>query len=392
MTELLWLVAGMTIGVGLTTVVAGRRYRAARHPAPSTARTGDLEPTSPRQPGVAAITDAELLTTVIEAMPTGVLIVDGNGNELHRNEAMRQLGSDSQAQFLIAATANHLVRSALRGTARSQRLDLFGPPARVITISAAPIGRHGQAGAVIIADDVTERSRLDAVRTDFVANISHELKTPIGALAVLCETLVGETDPAISRRLAAKTVDEAHRVSHIVDDLLELSLIELGQAHDPTDVRVAALIDSAVARSRYLAEQVGVEVRVEDGAAVETVPADQRQLESALGNLVDNAVKYSDSGGVVVIRTSCDDEQLVFEVIDSGIGIPAADLERVFERFYRVDRGRGRGTGGTGLGLSIVRHIANNHGGSVSVDSRLGQGSSFRLSLPLREQRSGVSV
>jgi two-component system sensor histidine kinase SenX3 len=239
-------------------------------------------------------------------------------------------------------------------------------------------------GAMVTVEDVTERSRLDAVRTDFVANISHELKTPIGALAVLAETLIDETDPAVIGRLADRTVNEAHRVAKIIDDLLELSRIELSGDLIVSSCDVGLLVVEAASRNSFLARQNKVAVDAGDIPVGLSINADHAQITSALGNLVDNAVKYSDANGVVNVTAKPDQQGVTFVVSDNGIGIPSHDLDRIFDRFYRVDRARSRGTGGTGLGLSIVRHVANNHGGSVTVESHEGEGSTFRLYIPER--------
>jgi two-component system, OmpR family, sensor histidine kinase SenX3 len=230
------------------------------------------------------------------------------------------------------------------------------------------------------------------VRTDFVANISHELKTPVGALAVLAETLIDETDPDIVGRIAERLLDEAHRAARTIDDLIELSRIELGGEQLRDGVDVADVIRCAVERGEALAEQRSIRITVLDtetpGGSI-TVTGDRRQLISAVGNLVENAVKYSEPAGQVQIRWRSEGPWVEFMVADQGVGIPARDLDRIFERFYRVDKARSRGTGGSGLGLSIVRHVATNHGGEVLVSSSEGEGSTFVLRIP-REARPGV--
>jgi two-component system sensor histidine kinase SenX3 len=223
------------------------------------------------------------------------------------------------------------------------------------------------------------------VRTDFVSNISHELKTPVGALAILAEAMSDSDDPEVNRHLALKMVEEAHRASSTIDDLLELSRIELGGPGDRESVGIGEVLGEAIARHRLTAETAGVCVRrVGDEEIV--VDGDRRQLVSAVSNLIDNAVKYSNVDSNVTVSARADGEFAIIEVADEGIGIPARDLDRVFERFYRVDRARSRTTGGTGLGLAIVRHVATNHGGDVSVRSREGEGSTFTLRIPLEQE------
>jgi two-component system sensor histidine kinase SenX3 len=237
-------------------------------------------------------------------------------------------------------------------------------------------------GALVEIEDITERARLEAMRTDFVANISHELRTPVGALALLAETLVGEDDQEVVTRLAGKMVVEAHRVGRIIEDLLELSRIELGEQPQREPVSVGLVASEAVDRVRHLAEQRSIGVKVHEPSRRLTVIGDRRQLASAVANLVENGLKYSDPGSEVEVKATTDGTWVDVQVVDHGIGIPARDLDRIFERFYRVDRGRSRETGGTGLGLAIVRHVATNHGGSVSVVSQEGAGSTFTLRLP----------
>jgi two-component system sensor histidine kinase SenX3 len=231
-------------------------------------------------------------------------------------------------------------------------------------------------------EDITERYLVDAVRTDFVANISHELKTPVGALAVLAEALSQEDDLDIIHRLSEKMVDEAIRVGRTIDDLLELSRIEFGGEAVKDEVDAEAIISESISRVSPLASTHAIKVAMIELATPLKVVGDRRQLVSAIGNLVENAVKYSEAGSAVEVTARADGDWVEFTVKDFGLGIPSRDLDRVFERFYRVDRARSRDTGGTGLGLAIVRHVANNHGGDVSVTSIEGEGSTFALKIP----------
>jgi two-component system sensor histidine kinase SenX3 len=244
-------------------------------------------------------------------------------------------------------------------------------------------GADRRLGVVVVIDDVTDRRRLEAVRRDFVANISHELKTPVGALALLAETLLAEDDPAIAHRLAERMLTEAFRVGRTIDDLLELSRIEADEEGRREEVPVHVFVAEAADRVQPAAEQQGISIEVEEPPKRLVVAGDRRQLVSATYNLLDNAVKYSDAGASVQVRARTDGKWVDVEVQDHGIGIPGRDIERVFERFYRVDRARSRETGGTGLGLAIVRHVASNHAGDVQVTSTEGEGSTFTLRLPV---------
>jgi two-component system sensor histidine kinase SenX3 len=230
--------------------------------------------------------------------------------------------------------------------------------------------------------DETDRARLDAVRTDFVANVSHELKTPVGAMTLLADALAGADEPEVVERLAGRIVDEAERLSRTIDDLLELSRIELEGQAVTEPVSVDLVISEAVGRARSLAARRDISIGVCNAPSGLEMVGDRRQVVSALGNLVENAVKYSEAAGAVAVRAERVDDWIEMTVVDHGIGIPARDLERIFERFYRVDRARSRETGGTGLGLSIVRHVAANHGGDVRVSSIEGEGSTFVLRVP----------
>jgi two-component system, OmpR family, sensor histidine kinase SenX3 len=321
------------------------------------------------------------LQEAMDALPQAVLIVDDDGAVLERNVAAHAFVDARHGDALVEAAVSELVESALLGEPSSRTIDLFGPPRRVVVVSTIPLGSGAGRTAVAIVDDITERRRLEAVRTDFVANISHELKTPVGAIGLLAETLEAEDDPEVAERLAHRIHDEAFRVGRTIDDLLDLSKIELGQVSSPESVSVEGIVREAVARIRPAAEHAAITVTasVPDGLVV---AGDRRQLTSALSNLLDNAVKYSDPGGSVEVEAVGRAGEVQLTVSDHGIGIPARDIERVFERFYRVDQARSRETGGTGLGLAIVRHVVANHHGSVEVDSRLGEGSTFTLLLP----------
>jgi two-component system sensor histidine kinase SenX3 len=273
-----------------------------------------------------------------------------------------------------------LLKAALQGEERRQTLDLFGPPARVLLVHAQPVD---VGGALATISDITERARLDAVRTDFVANISHELKTPVGALSLLAEALADCDDPEIVTRLSGKIVKEAERLTLAIEDLLELSRIELGGEANWERLSTVRILEDAADRVRVLAERRHIRLEIQKEAQPLFVVGDRRQLVSAIGNLVDNAVKYSEMDSTVRLGACLDGDRLTFSVADSGMGIASQHLDRIFERFYRVDRARSRDTGGVGLGLAIVRHVAANHGGEVKVTSQEGEGSTFMLSIPV---------
>ena len=319
--------------------------------------------------------DLDLLVGVIGQVAPGVAVTAADGRSLVRSAAMVEGHGELLVQEAVAA----VLASAAGGERAERRIDLIGPPPRTIVVRGAPVA---DGATVAIVEDHTERVRLDSVRTDFVANISHELKTPVGALAVLAEALAENDDAESNRKLAEKMVYEAHRVSSTIDELLELSRIELGGPVEREEVLVAAVLGEVLARNRFSAETAGVALQIPSTNG-STVVGDHLQLVSAISNLVDNAIKYSERGGSVVVEAKFVEGWLEVSVTDRGVGIPSRDLDRIFERFYRVDRARSRATGGVGLGLSIVRHVAANHGGEVTVQSKEGEGSTFVLRIPI---------
>jgi two-component system sensor histidine kinase SenX3 len=317
------------------------------------------------------------LRRALDALPIGVVLADPTGHTTVENIAARI--HHGHAAVLVEEAVEQQVRRAVRGLGGGQTVEFIGPPRTVLDVQAIPLE---DGGALVTIEDVSERARLDAVRTDFVANISHELKTPVGALAVLAEALADIDDPMAIRRLADKLVGEAHRAARTIDDLLELSRTELGGAAATDRVSVSHVIDDAVMRAQAAAEHHQIDVIVDHGPADLHVLGSQRQLVSAVANLLENAVKYSDAGSKVNVEARSEDGWIEITVTDTGVGIPPRDIDRIFERFYRVDRARSRDTGGTGLGLSIVRHVATNHSGEVTVHSREGEGSVFTIRMP----------
>ena len=349
---------GIAIGVGI-----GLAIRRADRPA--TVDSPDVSATSSSP------------AAILEDLDTGVVLCDRFGVITYRNAMARSLAGTHFGVLLDAAIERNLA-SARTGIAGEELVELYGPPKSTFIVRTHQVD-DGSACAFI--DDVSDRRRIEAMRTDLVANISHELKTPIGAIAVLAETLVDEDDPDVVDRVAERMLDEAHRAVRTIDDLLELSQIERGGETVSEEVAAGEIVTAAIDRAAPLAEQRGVEIAV-PVVSVADVRGDRRQLVSALGNLVENAVKYSEPGGRVDITIRRDGDSVCFEVADQGVGVPVRDLDRIFERFYRVDKARSRGTGGSGLGLAIVRHVATNHGGEVTVSSSEGLGSTFVLRIP----------
>lgn len=327
------------------------------------------------------------LASALAVIPQGVVVFDTDAAIVFRNKVAAGYLTARHGEALVEEAINELAIELLAEGASvppSRTVDLFGPPRRTLVLTGVALEEHAEeVGAVVVIDDVTERRRLEAVRRDFVANISHELRTPVGALALLAETLVAESEPAVAQRLAERMLTEAFRVGRTIDDLLELSRIEAYESAVREQVPVHLFLAEAVDRVRGAADQRDITIEVDEPSVRLGVTGDRRQLVSAIYNLLENAVKYSDPGSSVQVAARTDGRWVDITVRDHGIGIPRRDLERVFERFYRVDRARSRETGGTGLGLAIVRHVANNHAGEVHVDSREGEGSTFTLRLPV---------
>ncbi len=490
--------------------------------------------------------DAIRLRRSLDTFPQGVVLCDEHGAVVYRNTRADALMTSRHGDALAAQVVTELLEDAWDAGAAERTLDLYGPPRRTLAVRARLIddGRR-PLGVIAVIEDVSERRRLEEIRRDFVANVSHELKTPMGALGLLAETLVTEPDGDVARRLASRIHTEAFRVSRIIDDLLDLSRIESEEAPPREPVPVNLVMAEAVERVRATAEQRGITITMDEPEPHVVVLGDRRQLVSAMHALVENAVNYSYDGSTVAVEarvassspdgaasssgtwtvssarptpvvatraasaaegglgadhegrpgaggagrggregseesrvglssgaapaqvtassptspppgpasngsvgaaepeaaappeatsTSVPEaappevaappeaatiptiagppaqvlaqatngrgateeapappsrETVRIKVVDHGVGIPARDLDRIFERFYRVDQGRSRETGGTGLGLSIVRHVANNHRGWVEVESREGEGSTFTLVLPLPTDRNG---
>jgi two-component system sensor histidine kinase SenX3 len=367
---------------------------AATAPDPAAAATADDGPvaatspsTSPSVSTASSTPSGELLDRLgyaLDQLELGVVLWDGRGQEVFRNRVALAMSEARDGHVLVAAATDELLGEAIAGRTVRRVVELFGPPQESFVVSVGPFVEGGVvSGALAVVEDRSLQRRTETVRRDFVANISHELKTPIGALGLLAETLRDEPDPTVVQRLAERMIVEADRVSRTVDDLLELSRIEFGDDAEFEVVDVVSVVAEAESRIASAAEQSGTKVRAEVPPTL-CLHGDRRQLVSALFNLLDNAVKYSPEDSEILVEAVDDPVDGVVRLLvnDRGIGVPRRDLDRIFERFYRVDRARSRMTGGTGLGLAIVRHVASNHGGEVLVESTEGVGSTFTLVLP----------
>jgi two-component system, OmpR family, sensor histidine kinase SenX3 len=320
---------------------------------------------------------------ILGSMQEGVLLFDADGRSAFANAALvRHLGTDpdSTGQLFPVALRHAVARTV--ESAEPTVVDVeVGSPARWLRVRTTPADDEGS--VLLVVSDITESRRIESVRRDFVANASHELKTPAASIQAAAETLrsATETDPNAVHRFATQLEREALRLSRIVADLLDLSRLESGSELGER-VRVDVLIREECERYQEQARESGVDLRVAAPAA-SAVSGSARDLSLLVRNLIDNAIRYTRPGGRVDIETSENGKgDVLLTVRDTGLGIPVRDLPRVFERFYRVDRARSRETGGTGLGLAIVKHVAENHGGWVDVVSELGQGSTFTVTLP----------
>jgi two-component system sensor histidine kinase SenX3 len=322
------------------------------------------------------------LQAALNALPVAVMVFDGEGSVVESNAASQPFLEARHGDALVGAAVNDLIRVANAGSEASTAIELFGPPRRTVLVTTVPLPEDGQPGAVAFVEDITERRQLEAIRTDLVANISHELKTPVGAIGLLAETLQGEDDRDIVERLANRINAEAMRIAQIIEDLIELSRIESVDGAGTAIVELSEVASDAVESLRTAAVQAEVSVQLVVLSADTRIVGERRQLLSAIGNLIDNAIKYSDSGTVVDVTVEAVANDVVVKVADHGIGIPTRDIDRIFERFYRVDQARSRQTGGTGLGLAIVRHAVVNHEADIDVESRLGEGSTFTMRFP----------
>lgn len=330
------------------------------------------------------------LRTVLDAMVEAVLVTDHHGHVLLTNAALdRLVDTDARGRSIVEVIRSpellQAVQVARKG--RTVAVDVEtrrGDDLRVLAAQVAPLPE--KAGVVAVLHDVTDLKRADRVRRDFVANASHELRTPLTAVRGYTETLRDGAldDPATARRFVDMIHKHTLRLQRLVDDLLALSRAEAPeQTYELQPVDVARIATKVVQELEPQAADRAIDLRTELPEDLPLASGSEGALDEILVNLVDNALKYTPAGGRVIVRARHADDRVVLEVTDTGTGIPARDLDRVFERFYRVDKGRSREVGGTGLGLSIVKHLAQRMDAEVSVVSQPDQGSTFRVALPL---------
>jgi two-component system sensor histidine kinase SenX3 len=333
---------------------------------------------------------------LVATLSSAAVVLDSHDRLVLVNPAARRMGIVRGGR-LDAAALTALARAVRAdGVARERELTLAARPEPPLRLPRRD--REGPAVRVrvtqfasghiaLLLDDVTESRRVEAIRRDFVANVSHELKTPVGALALLAEAIQESSDdPASVRRFADRMTHEAYRLNRLVQELLDLSRLQSADAAPGTHrVSMLRVVGEAVDRTRLAAQAKDITVVMVEDGETPVVIGDERQLTTAVSNLLANAVTYSPEGTRVVVGVRLRDQAVEVSVADEGIGIAESDQERVFERFYRADPARSRATGGTGIGLAIVKHVATNHGGAVSVWSMEGTGSTFTIRLPLAD-------
>ena len=331
---------------------------------------------------------------ILDGMQEGVLELDKDGRVVMMNPSLRQmllLPADAKGKLLIEvvrhADLHELVKRARAGPATALgEIDLPGiKPRRLLTHATALAG--GAGGLLAVFVDVTDLRRLESLRRDFVANVSHELRTPVTAVRSAAETLkvsaLANPDPAVAERFVGIIERNAERLQSLIEDLLELSRLESKEFRlkkERIELGVVASIVLGLFRER--AEKKGIRLATDLQASLPPLHTDQRALEQVISNLVENAVKYCPPGSTVTIGAKEENGGVRVSVVDNGPGIDPKHVPRLFERFYRVDAGRSRDVGGTGLGLSIVKHLVEAMGGAVTVESKVGGGSSFAVMLP----------
>jgi two-component system phosphate regulon sensor histidine kinase PhoR len=337
--------------------------------------------------------DRDRLAIILDNIVEAVAAVDAQGTVIALNPAFCQLFdlSPSSVGTPLLEALRHPKLTALLGEVlkggkvKVEEIELYGKDETHFEAHAVPLLGARQRGALLILHDITRIHKLEKVRRDFVANVSHELRTPLASIRGFAETLRDGAldDREHSQEFLEAIEKDAQRLTALVDDLLDLSAIESGQRPPkPAPVRLLEVAKEAAAALRPLAERQGVAVLIKGEPGPEA-KADRGQMTQVFTNLLANAIKFNHAEGSVTVTAEVEGKTVTVFVSDTGLGIPDEDLPRVFERFYRVDKARSRDMGGTGLGLAIVKHIIEAHHGVVGVQSRVGEGSVFRFTIPV---------
>jgi two-component system sensor histidine kinase SenX3 len=335
---------------------------------------------------LAGITVAQMLQRIVALTPLGTAVVDSHRDVVYLNDRAREFGLVRDRQL-----ESHAWRAAQEALASGNDVEFDLLPKKRSSVGGSELSVHGQARllseedrrfAVVFVYDQSEYARMEASRRDFVANVSHELKTPVGAMAVLAEALLASPDdPQTVQRFGEKVLIEANRLGHMVGELIELSRLQGAERlPDLSPVDVDTIVAEAISRHKVAADNADIVVRTDTPCGFKVL-GNQSLLVTALANLVSNAIAYSPRGSLVSVSCRRRGEHVEMAVTDRGIGIARKDQERVFERFFRGDKARSRATGGSGLGLAIVKHVVNRHRGILDIDSRVGEGSVFTVFL-----------
>ena len=341
---------------------------------------------TPAEPeGVPSPNVPEGMRRVLAVLPGAALVVGSDNIVLRASPEAANLGMSQGARVDIPEIVALVAQVRRDGVTREEDLELRRPPlGRVAMQARVRVAPLSATAALVMIEDHSEAARVDAVRRDFVANVSHELKTPVGALSLLAEAVQSAPDDQEAvERFSARMLVESQRLTNVVNDLIDLSRLQSGDPlKDSKLVDVDHIVAEAVDSTKLIANSREIDVVV--GAPVDTfVLGDEGQLVMALRNLLSNAVAYSPPGTRIAVAARVRGGLVEIDVTDQGIGIPDSEQSRIFERFYRVDPARSRQTGGTGLGLAIVKHVCVNHGGECTVWSVQGEGSTFTLRLPV---------
>jgi two-component system phosphate regulon sensor histidine kinase PhoR len=346
-------------------------------------------------------TDRARMAAILSGMVEGVLVVDAEGRLRLANEAARRmlnLESNLLGRHYVEAVRHPGVVRQLRGALKGEHrppievpLDAVSPAGapRIFRAQATPADPDGGGGAVLVLHDISDLRRVDRVRRDFVANVSHELRTPLTAVRGYVEALMDEPiEPAKQRKFLEVIDRHTGRMERLVRDLLRLARLDAHQeTADLHAIDVATLFRAVATDLSERIDRQRIQVDIDVDAAAAMIEADPTKMHDALRNLIENAVNYSAEGAHIELTARATDDRVMLSVGDYGPGIPEADLGRVFERFYRVDKSRTHDPGGTGLGLSIVRHLTELHGGKVNAMNRPEGGAIFTISLPYRRNR-----
>ncbi len=346
-------------------------------------------------------TERDQLSTILKSMNEGVITVTNHGLITHVNAAACRMLRTSSERCLGHSlkdidTSNHLEQAFAKcqqdETSVERQIQLSGYAfARHYRLHVTLLKQSNEAGAILVLQDVTDVQRIDKMRADFVANASHELKTPITAIRGFAETLLADDqiEASMQQRFMSKIHGQSIRLSDLVSDLLALSRLENNDEAYNTQVNLQQVIQRVCANLQAVAQnqQVNLELSTNDDAKQGPilVLGDDQALGQMATNLIDNAIKYTPQGGKVSVRLELQGDVAVFSVSDNGLGIDIADQDRIFERFYRVDKARSKSLGGTGLGLAIVKHIAQSHKGHIQLQSQLKQGSTFSIHIPVQQ-------